>query len=90
MACEAIQKEYERRQNVYREPFPKNNAAFAQFEKSFEYPLSDDVVKCVDAVERDMVYRTFPMFRTIFGNNGPMKLEVALRAAYRTVLAKKQ
>jgi len=57
-----------------------------QFENEFDYELTPDQKKAVDAVKRDME-STRPMDRLICGDVGYGKTEVACRAAFKMVMS---
>ena len=60
------------------------------FEKTFTYEPTPDQMKCFEAVENDMVWRSRPMDRLVCGDVGFGKTEVALRAIFRCVANGKQ
>ncbi len=60
------------------------------FEKSFTFEPTPDQIKCFEAVENDMVWRSRPMDRLVCGDVGFGKTEVALRAIFRCVANGKQ
>lgn len=55
------------------------------FEKTFPFEPTPDQIKCFEAVENDMVWRSRPMDRLVCGDVGFGKTEVALRALFRCV-----
>ncbi len=59
------------------------------FEAGFEYEETDDQLRCIDEIKRDME-RTAPMDRLLCGDVGFGKTEVALRAAFKCVSDSKQ
>ncbi len=59
------------------------------FEARFEYEETDDQLRCVDEIKRDM-QREVPMDRLLCGDVGFGKTEVALRAAFKCVSEGKQ
>lgn len=60
-----------------------------QFEKTFPYEETPGQIKSIQDVKRDME-RTEPMDRLICGDVGFGKTEIAMRAAFKAVLSKKQ
>ncbi|MBK9293673.1 MAG: transcription-repair coupling factor [Oligoflexia bacterium] len=62
---------------------------FRQFEASFQFDETPDQLKAIEDVLQDM-QRTQPMDRLICGDVGFGKTEVAIRAAFKAVLDKKQ
>ncbi|MBQ8267884.1 MAG: transcription-repair coupling factor, partial [Clostridia bacterium] len=54
------------------------------FESRFEYEETDDQLRCIDEIKRDM-QRDVPMDRLLCGDVGFGKTEVALRAAFKCV-----
>ena len=59
------------------------------FESRFEYEETDDQLRCIDEIKRDME-RDVPMDRLLCGDVGFGKTEVALRAAFKCVSEGKQ
>lgn len=59
------------------------------FEARFEYEETDDQLRCIDEIKRDME-REVPMDRLLCGDVGFGKTEVALRAAFKCVSEGKQ
>ncbi len=83
---------YARRAQATRTPFPhdeKANDEFAQFETSFPYDETDDQLKAINSLLNDMQSEK-PMDRLICGDVGFGKTEVAMRAAFKAVQARKQ
>ena len=60
-----------------------------EFEESFEYAETDDQLRCIDEIKRDMESPA-PMDRLLCGDVGFGKTEVALRAAMKCMLDGKQ
>ncbi len=58
-------------------------------EESFEYEETDDQLKAIDDVFKDMT-SNYPMDRIIVGDVGFGKTEVAIRAAFKCVLSGRQ
>ncbi|MBY0370103.1 DEAD/DEAH box helicase, partial [bacterium] len=69
--------------------FSPPGAEYRQFEMEFPFDETPDQFKAIEDVMGDMG-RSFPMDRLICGDVGYGKTEVAMRAAYRSVLDKKQ
>ncbi len=59
------------------------------FESRFEYEETDDQLRCINEIKRDM-QRDVPMDRLLCGDVGFGKTEVALRAAFKCVSEGKQ
>ncbi|NIQ03927.1 MAG: transcription-repair coupling factor, partial [Nitrospinaceae bacterium] len=66
-----------------------NSVLMQDFADSFEYVETEDQLKAIEEVLEDMGNEK-PMDRLICGDVGYGKTEVAMRAAYRAVLDKKQ
>ena len=60
-----------------------------EFEEQFEYTETEDQLRCVDEIKRDME-RPVPMDRLLCGDVGYGKTEVAFRAMMKCVLDGKQ
>ena len=60
-----------------------------EFEENFEYTETDDQLRCVAEIKRDME-KAVPMDRLLCGDVGYGKTEVALRAVMKCVLDGKQ
>jgi transcription-repair coupling factor (superfamily II helicase) len=60
-----------------------------EFEDSFPYSETDDQLRCIEEIKRDMESDT-PMDRLLCGDVGFGKTEVALRAAMKCILDGKQ
>ncbi|MBQ6000398.1 MAG: transcription-repair coupling factor [Clostridia bacterium] len=61
----------------------------SSFEEGFPYVETDDQLRCIDEVKRDM-QRPVPMDRLLCGDVGFGKTEVALRAAFKAIENGKQ
>lgn len=70
-------------------PFPPDNTWQREFEGSFLYEETPDQMKAILDAKRDME-RPKPMDRLICGDVGYGKTEVAIRAAFKTVMGGKQ
>ena len=60
-----------------------------QFEDSFEYTETNDQLRCIEEVKKDME-NPRPMDRLLCGDVGYGKTEVAIRAAFKAVMDSKQ
>ncbi len=60
-----------------------------QFEEQFPYQETDDQLRCIDEVKKDMEKQR-PMDRLLCGDVGYGKTEVAIRAAFKAVMDHKQ
>ena len=69
--------------------FPPLDQFYKEFEATFEYEETPDQVQAIEEVMKDME-NSKPMDRLICGDVGYGKTEVAIRAAYRTVMSGKQ
>lgn len=69
--------------------FERDNEWQRDFELKFDYIETDDQLRCVDEIKRDME-STVPMERLLCGDVGFGKTEVALRAAFKCVTQSKQ
>lgn len=61
----------------------------SEFEAAFPYQETDDQLKCIEDVKRDMESPA-PMDRLVCGDVGYGKTEIALRAAFKAVMSGKQ
>jgi transcription-repair coupling factor (superfamily II helicase) len=80
---------YAARELVDGHAFSKDDPWQAEVEASFPYPETQDQLRVIAEVKRDME-RPQPMDRLICGDVGYGKTEVALRAAFKAVLDGKQ
>lgn len=80
---------YAKRELVEGFGFPPDGKFQKEFEDAFEYDPTPDQVKATADIKRDMEART-PMDRLICGDVGFGKTEVAMRAAFKCILSKKQ
>lgn len=83
---------YAKRAQAIRPAFPhdeKANDEFAQFEASFPYDETDDQLKAITSLINDMTSEK-PMDRLICGDVGFGKTEVAMRATFKAIQARKQ
>ena len=80
---------YAKRENAKGFAFSKDNIFQKQFEDSFEYTETNDQLRCIDEVKKDME-NIKPMDRLLCGDVGYGKTEVAIRAAFKAVMDSKQ
>ena len=80
---------YAQRETIKIEPFRKNTSSELELAKSFPYDETPDQQKAISEVQADLE-NDEPMDRLICGDVGFGKTEVAIRAAYKTVMNKKQ
>ncbi len=69
--------------------YPKDTDWQLEFEASFPYSETEDQLVCVEDIKRDMESTTV-MDRLVCGDVGYGKTEIALRAAFKAVMAGKQ
>ncbi|MBE6604676.1 MAG: transcription-repair coupling factor [Ruminococcaceae bacterium] len=69
--------------------FPSDDKYQREFEVAFQYEETEGQISAADEIKEDMM-RAAPMDRLLCGDVGFGKTEVALRAAYKAVLAGKQ
>ncbi|MBN2442444.1 MAG: transcription-repair coupling factor [Spirochaetales bacterium] len=80
---------YAERKQVQGFAFPEDTDWQRDFEAGFPYQETDDQLKCIEDVKRNMESST-PMDRIICGDAGYGKTEIALRAAFKAVMGGKQ
>ena len=80
---------YAKREKAKGYAFPKDTPWQNQFEDSFPYQETDDQLRCIDEVKKDME-NDKPMDRLLCGDVGYGKTEVAIRAAFKAVMGGKQ
>ena len=80
---------YAKRQKIKGYAFSKDNEWQRQFEDSFPYSETDDQLRCIEEVKKDME-EPKPMDRLLCGDVGYGKTEVAIRAAFKACLDQKQ
>ncbi len=88
MADELL-KLYATRQMVHGHAFSKDSPWQFEFEDAFEFDETEDQVTAIDDVKSDMESRK-PMDRLLCGDVGYGKTEVAMRAAFKSVMDGKQ
>ena len=80
---------YARREKSKGFAFSKDTSWQRQFEEAFPYAETDDQLRCIDEVKKDMENEK-PMDRLLCGDVGYGKTEVAIRAAFKAVMDHKQ
>ena len=80
---------YAKRQASKGYAFSKDTPWQQEFEGSFPYQETDDQLRCIDEVKKDMEMQK-PMDRLLCGDVGYGKTEVAIRAAFKAVMDQKQ
>ena len=80
---------YAKRQNSKGYAFSKDTPWQKQFEDDFPYTETDDQLRCIAEVKKDMEAQK-PMDRLLCGDVGYGKTEVAIRAAFKAVMDQKQ
>ncbi|CCV65039.1 Transcription-repair coupling factor (Superfamily II helicase) [Paracholeplasma brassicae] len=80
---------YAERENAEGFSFPKDDQMQLDFENSFEFEETIDQLKAIKDVKKDMESKR-PMDRLLIGDVGYGKTEVAMRAAFKAVVANKQ
>ena len=80
---------YAKREKAKGFAFSKDTPWQTQFENSFAYTETDDQIRCIDEVKKDMETPK-PMDRLLCGDVGYGKTEVAIRAAFKACMDQKQ
>ena len=80
---------YANRENNIGYAYQKDNDYQLQFEKEFEYELTQDQISAVNDIKNDL-QSDRPMDRLLCGDVGFGKTEVAVRASFKVVLESKQ
>ena len=80
---------YQERKNIQGFAFEEDNDLQKEFEDKFEFNLTDDQIKSLDEIKKDMEASS-PMDRLLCGDVGFGKTEVAFRAAFKAILSGKQ
>jgi len=88
-SCQDMAKElvelYAQREAIRGIEFSKDAPWQRDFEAAFPYEETDDQLRCIDEVKRDME-KPRPMERLLCGDVGYGKTEVAMRAAFKAVM----
>lgn len=87
--ADALVKLYAKREMSTGFAFSPDTVWQKQFEESFIYEETDDQLRCIEEIKRDME-RKRPMDRLLCGDVGYGKTEVAIRAAFKAVMDGKQ
>ncbi len=80
---------YAKREKAKGFAFSKDTPWQAEFEAKFPYQETDDQLRCIEEVKKDMETPR-PMDRLLCGDVGYGKTEVAIRAAFKAVMDQKQ
>lgn len=80
---------YAKREKIKGFAFSKDTDWQHQFEENFEYVETEDQLRCIEEVKKDME-QPKPMDRLLCGDVGYGKTEVAIRAAFKAVMDHKQ
>ena len=80
---------YAKREKSKGYAFSKDTPWQQQFEERFPYQETDDQLRCIEEVKKDMENQR-PMDRLLCGDVGYGKTEVAIRAAFKAVMDHKQ
>ena len=80
---------YAKRQKMKGYAYTKDTEWQKQFEGEFPYQETDDQLRCIEEVKKDMESAR-PMDRLLCGDVGYGKTEVAIRAAFKAVMDHKQ
>jgi len=87
--AEDLLKLYATRKISERPSYSGNSIAMEEFADSFEFEETDDQLKAIDEIEESLE-DSKPMDRLVCGDVGYGKTEVAMRAAFKVVMEKKQ
>jgi transcription-repair coupling factor (superfamily II helicase) len=80
---------YAKRAQATRAPFPPEDDDFAKFEGAFPYDETEDQLKAIADILRDLGSDR-PMDRLVCGDVGFGKTEIAMRAAFKAIQARRQ
>ena len=87
--AQELVKLYAKRQTMIGHAFSKDTVWQAQFEEAFPHIETEDQIKCVQEIKKDME-NSQVMDRLLCGDVGYGKTEVALRAMFKAVMDGKQ
>ncbi len=87
--AEELLKLYAERRAARREPLPKTDRMYAEFEATFAFEETADQARAIEDVMLDLEHPE-PMDRIVCGDVGFGKTEVAIRAAFRVAMAGRQ
>ncbi len=87
--AERLVRLYSRRQKAQGFGFPRDTEWQIEFESAFPYDETPDQLRCIQEIKTDME-QPVPMDRLVCGDVGYGKTEVALRSAFKAVMAGKQ
>lgn len=88
MADELV-KLYSKRMSIKGYAFSEDIDMQSDFERRFEYDETDDQLRCIDEIKKDME-KPYPMDRLLCGDVGFGKTEVALRGVFKCTADSKQ
>ncbi len=77
---------FAKRELERRAPYAENDSAYDEFVRAFAFNETADQIKAVNDIMSDLS-SNFPMDRLLVGDVGFGKTEVALRAAFRVIMA---
>ena len=80
---------YAKRESARGFSFSKDTPWQTQFENSFAYTETDDQIRCIEEMKKDMESEK-PMDRLLCGDVGYGKTEVAIRGAFKACMDQKQ
>ena len=80
---------YAKREHTQGYSFSPDTVWQNEFEESFPYVETDDQIRCIEEVKKDME-SSKPMDRLLCGDVGYGKTEVAIRAAFKACMDQKQ
>ncbi|PWK07897.1 transcription-repair coupling factor [Tumebacillus permanentifrigoris] len=87
--AEDLIKLYAEREATRGHAFSQDTAWQREFEAMFPYNETEDQIRCIEEIKKDM-QRIRPMDRLLCGDVGYGKTEVAIRAAFKSVMDGKQ
>lgn len=80
---------YSNRMKLNGFPFPPDTIWQEEFEAAFEFEETPDQISAIEAVKQDLESQR-PMDRLVCGDVGYGKTEIAIRAAFKVIMAGKQ